>query len=119
MFDLEDAKKRGAITRDGRKVRIICTDKKCARYTIVGLVENRDGTEEVETYTTDGQCSLLASGHPRDLQNLPLEREVWVAARGDHNFSTGDESYARDWVDRWRETGIAAGYAKVTIPLTK
>ena len=47
---------RKIVTRDGRKVRIICTDRKHSRYPIVALVENKLTEEEnVVCYTKEGK----------------------------------------------------------------
>ena len=50
---LKDPSKK-VVTRDGRDVRIICTDMK-SRYKIVGLVyDKKDDTESVEIFQENG-----------------------------------------------------------------
>lgn len=47
---------RKVVTRDGRRARVVCTDKKGFEYPIVALVENK--SEEIEIavcYTEDGK----------------------------------------------------------------
>lgn len=44
------------VTRDGRNVRIVCTDRKHSRYPIVALVENKlTGGENSVCYTKEGK----------------------------------------------------------------
>lgn len=55
-FDLQEYIKnpsRRVVTRDGRPVRIICTDAK-RKYEIIGLIE-KDGKEIIDCYTPDGK----------------------------------------------------------------
>lgn len=67
-FDLEAAKAgKPVCTRDGRKARIICFDKKGNRP-IVALIENSEGIECVEYYHEKGI----------NLMMLPEKREGWV-----------------------------------------
>lgn len=59
-FDLEAAKRDAAVcTRSVMDVRIIYFDRIDSLYPIVGLCRNNDGSEFVESYTTDGRrfCS--------------------------------------------------------------
>lgn len=59
-FDLEAAKRGAAVcTRSVMDVRIIYFDRIDSLYPIVGLCRNNDGSEFVESYTTDGRrfCS--------------------------------------------------------------
>lgn len=59
QFNLEEYLKnpdREVVTRSGKPVRIICTDRKCPNegYHIIALVENDKGNESVESYTKNG-----------------------------------------------------------------
>ena len=59
-FDLEAAKRGAAVcTRSVMDVRIIYFDRIDSLYPIVGICRNNDGSEFVESYTTDGRrfCS--------------------------------------------------------------
>jgi hypothetical protein len=65
-------------TRDGRKARIICTDRKSVMYQVVALVESSDGSEE-------GACSYTKTGQyhagyqdQSDLVNVPEKRTVYL-----------------------------------------
>lgn len=54
-FDIELAKKGHPVcTRDGRKVRILCFDRKTLHYHIVALIENAPEDEEVVIYPDTG-----------------------------------------------------------------
>lgn len=55
-FDLRAAKAGAPVcTRDGEEVRIICFDRICTIFPIVGLRRNVDNEEYVVTFTTDGR----------------------------------------------------------------
>ena len=56
QFSLEEFKKnpnRKVVTRDGRPVRIICTDAK-GKYPVIGLALNKEEVEVPENYTENG-----------------------------------------------------------------
>lgn len=46
---------RPVVTRDGRKVRILCTDRAKSDFSIVALAMNNDGYESVDTYRENGK----------------------------------------------------------------
>ena len=46
---------RKLVTRDGREARIICTDMNYKNHPIVALIANDNDTENVYTYTKDGE----------------------------------------------------------------
>lgn len=64
-FNLEEAKAgKPVCTRDGRKARLICTDLKNIKYTVVAAVyEFNLRYEEVMTYTSEGKFYKEESGH--------------------------------------------------------
>ena len=65
------------VTRDGRNVRIICTDRKGTDFPIVGLVTIRDfKTEDIIAYTKDGEYLKGASNY--DLFFAPEKHEGWI-----------------------------------------
>ena len=80
QFNLEEYLKnpsRKVVTRDGSKVRIICTDKKGA-CPIVALIERSDGVaEETVTYAKNGEFFGGAS-YKFDLFFAPEKHEGWV-----------------------------------------
>ena len=82
QFNLEKYLKnpsRKVITRNGRNVRIICTDKKGYEYPIVALIENKlEGFEGVLYYTKDGKYTANESSIS-DLFFAPEKHEGWVS----------------------------------------
>ena len=73
-FDLEAAKSgKPVCTRDGRKARIICFDRK-GGTPIVGLIQE-DGFETVATFTESGLCLINGA---YNLMMLPEKKEGWV-----------------------------------------
>lgn len=68
-------------TRDGRAVRILCTDLKgCGCATVIGLVTQPSGTEYVETWMADG--GILPGASPEcircsSLVPVPTKHEAW------------------------------------------
>lgn len=74
---LKDPSKK-VVTRDGRSVRIICTDRKHSRYPIVALVENKltEGENSVY-YTKEGKFfnNVLAD---IDLVFVSEKKEGWI-----------------------------------------
>lgn len=109
MFDLEDAKKRGCLW-NGRRGKVLAEARIGGEDSIVVLYDMGDGNHSV-AWPIKGDANL---------ENLPLEREVWVAAHDKGGWASYEaEDAARAIADSWRLQGSAAGYAKVTIPLTK
>ena len=69
---------RRIVTRDGRNVRIICTDKKGYEYPIVALIENKlEGFEGVLYYTKDGEYTANESSD-KDLFFAPEKHKGWI-----------------------------------------
>ena len=91
-FDIELAKKiankeaKGRIvTRDGRKIRIICTDRKdksdvIAQYSVIALVAEQDGYECEYEYLSTGRFSAIKE------TDLDLRIEVPTYYRDYSNF---------------------------------
>lgn len=67
---------RKIVTRDGRKVRIICTDKRGADFPIVALVEC-ENKEETCYYTKNG-CWDFDTESANDLFFAPEKHEGWI-----------------------------------------
>ena len=64
------------VTRDGREVRIICTDMKSYDdYKIVTLVKKNDGEEVLLSYRKSGRASYSPDF---DLFFAPIKKEGWV-----------------------------------------
>ena len=69
---------RKVVTRDGRNVRVICTDRRDLNYPIIALIEKKLGREEVVySHTKDGlyhnNCSTI-----HDLFFAPEKHEGWI-----------------------------------------
>lgn len=78
QFNLEEFKKnqnRKVVTRDGRQVRILCTNAKNI-YPIVALVDNGK-TESTENYMPNGRYLEIAECG-LDLLFASEKRESWV-----------------------------------------
>ena len=98
QFNLEEHirnPRRKIVTRDGRPVRIICTDRKDPdppQHPIVALVQT-DGIEQIYDYITDG--SYVANMQSlRDLFFAPEKQEC--------PFKKGDRVLVRDYDDeKW------------------
>lgn len=68
---------RKVVTRDGRLVRIICTDMKSYNEKIVGLIPSDTGIESIVTWTQQGKFFSNADT-PNDLFFAPEKHEGWV-----------------------------------------
>lgn len=77
-FDLEAAKSgKPVCTRDGRKARIICWDKK-GNYPIVALIQDNENSEHIEYYTENGIFSNGGNEKNRDLMMFTRKKEGWL-----------------------------------------
>lgn len=56
-------------TRDGRKARVICTDRKAKEHSIVALIMQSCGREDAYVYSTEGRFTDVDLG--MDLINVP------------------------------------------------
>ena len=68
--------KRKVVTKDGRNVRIVCTDVKSELYPVLALVDNW-GEEICNSYTKEGRFLPNNETH-RDLFFAPEKHEGWV-----------------------------------------
>ena len=68
---------RKVMTKDGRSVRIICTDMKLYNMEIVGLIMNDNGMESIFTWTQQGK-QYLNMDTPNDLFFAPEPHEGWI-----------------------------------------
>ena len=76
-FNLEAAKSgKPVCTRDGRKARIICFDKK-GDYPIVALVNDYNKEEYIKNYDKFGK-KFIDGETTDDLMMLPEKKEGWV-----------------------------------------
>lgn len=84
---------RKLVTGDGRKVKILCTNRK-SPYPIVALVENHDSNnEDVYSYREDGLYSLFSLSEQNNLFFAPEKHEGWVSiyrgVKNDDYFTVG------------------------------
>ena len=79
-FDLEKAKTGAPVqTRDGRKARIICFDRKEVCFPLVALVTDLEsGLEDLETYRADGGYTIAGVVTKSDLVMAPVKKEGWL-----------------------------------------
>ena len=69
---------RKVVTGDGRKVKILCTNRK-STYPIVTLVENHDSdNESVYSYRENGLLSMFSQSEQNNLFFAPEPHEGWV-----------------------------------------
>ena len=103
-------------TRDGREVRVLCTDTKGATYPVVGLVTDEDGDEEETSWTTGGDFNIDDSGDDTDLINVPERLVAYVNMYPDRRCSAyrdrgaADEMAANTRVARVRVEGVEGQY---------
>ena len=97
-FDLQKAKAgKPVCTRDGRKARIICFDRrlfyKNVSYPILTLVERSDGEDDVCGYNEKGKV-LIEDGaeYKDDLMMLPEKKEGWVNVYKERCYETREEA---------------------------
>ena len=68
---------RKVVTRDGREARIICTDMNYKNHPIVAIIANDNDTENVYTYTKDGEWDNYEST-TYDLFFASETHEGWI-----------------------------------------
>ena len=102
-FDLEAAKAgKPVCTRDGRKARIICFNRK-GIYSIVALIDGEQ--ENIQSYTNNGRLRCTDLESELDLMMLPEKRSGWVNVYRDcdgANITKDDNIYSS------REAAIAS-----------
>lgn len=64
-------------TRDGRKARIVCTDRVADDYTLVALVVSKLGNEMPEVYLPSG-TKWRGMDCPDDLVNVKTKKSGWI-----------------------------------------
>ena len=98
QFSLEEYLKnpsKKVVTRDGKSVRIRCTDRKDADYPIVALIDSRD-KEEILSYTKNGYFYYDGRKDVNDLFFAPEKHKGWANIYGKFLacdiFSTKEEA---------------------------
>ena len=77
---LKDSSKK-VVTRDGREVRIICTDYK-SDYPIIGLVTIDKNKELAYNFQKNGEYYFTDKESSLDLFFAPIKREGWINIYG-------------------------------------
>lgn len=90
QFNLEEYLKnprRKVITRDGRNVRIVCTDRQGGDHPILALCAMSNGSENLYSYFPNGRMYLWEDADScMDLFFAPEKHEGWVNL---YNLSEG------------------------------
>ncbi len=87
------------VTRDGRNVRIICTNMK-SEYPLIALAINKDDNKEsLLNYKENGKYSYAVSEN--DLFFAPIKREGWVNIF--YNFPKENHDYFCDKIYKTKE----------------
>ena len=104
-FSLEEYLKdpsRKVITKDGKSVRIICTDAKFEKYPLVALITKKDGQEFIAIFDTLGKYHCKHYSY-LDLFFASEKHEGWVNVyKSESNRSLGagiwqTEEEAKKW----------------------
>lgn len=100
QFNIEEYKKnpnRKVITRDGRSVRIVCTDM-IGTYTVVAICKMNPICECCYSYTDNGKQFKSMDSH-RDLFFAPEKKEGWITVckDGDDYYTGGTEIYSSEF----------------------
>ena len=110
-FDLETAKAgKPVCTRDGRKARIICFDRrlfyKNVSYPILAVVERSDREDDVCGYNEKGKV-LIEDGaeYKDDLMMLPEKKEGWINVYKDSVYDTKDDALIDALIGRYESRG--------------
>ena len=95
QFSLEEYLKnpsRKVVTRDGRNVRILCTDREDLDFPIITLIKKKFGGEVIYAHTKDGlYCNTCSTIH--DLFFAPEKHEGWI-----NIYRNEDEDYYKGMV---------------------
>ena len=92
QFNLEkylENPSRKVVTRDGKSVRIICTDRRDLNFPIVALIEKDSGGEVIYAHTKDGICCNTCPT-TYDLFFSSEKHEGWI-----NIFNAGDENVGK------------------------
>ena len=79
---------RKVVTKDGKNVRILCTDRKLDSKEVVGLTMNNDGTEGLLSWSKQGK-SLSLNDSSFDLFFAPEKHIGWINVyrnNGSHTY---------------------------------
>ena len=78
-FNLEESKAgKPVCTRDGKKARIVCWDRKWENYPILALITENNGDELAVRCTNEGRASTSNEFGSNDLMMAPITKVGWV-----------------------------------------
>ena len=108
-FSLEEYLKnpeRKVVTRDGRSVRIKCTDRKSNYYPIIALIDLGD-LEDLHAFSKNGE-SCIGIKSTFDLFFVPEIHEGWINVYSSSYFSTSarifsSEGEAKEEGKKWKD----------------
>lgn len=104
-------------TRDGKPVRILCTDRRNFEYTVIALIPNEDGTERAATYTEKGE-SIPNSATDTDLIEVPEEHEIHVLKFTDGSMTMQlSKALSKSDLERWKASPFYLGVTKIVLPV--
>lgn len=96
QFDLQEYLKNPnlkVVTRDGRSVRIVCTNRLDENYPVIALVNN-EFTEKCYSYSEFGKIYKFANGDCElDLLFAPEKKEGWINLFKVNSATTTGEVY--------------------------
>lgn len=119
QFSLDEYLKnptRPIVTRDGRSVRIVCTDREATQWPIVALVKDKN-EENIYSYSPDGVCSPVVDDDDLFFAPGPKTKKVgWINLYkdADGDPSSGDLYETEEEALANRSTGLTyLGTSKV------
>ena len=113
-FSLEEYLKnpdREVVTRDGKNVRIICTDFDNPNYPVIGEI---NGNIWPCSFTTNGLLIKDGVEQPSDLFFVPEKHEGWINVYGNSVYYPGTQMYNTEQeAKEMRGTGAYVATVKV------
>ena len=96
-FDIQKAREgKPVCTRDGRKARIICFDRKGYNmFPIVALIMNGDRESDIYTYRPNGTWDNSGNESDKDLMMIPEKKEGWININKDAGLFKSREEAER------------------------
>lgn len=92
-FNLEEAKAgKPVCTRDGRKARIICFDRKGNQPIIALIINEERGIESIGRYFENGHLLFEKAENKGDLMMLPEKKEGWAVIFKDDLLKTEQDA---------------------------
>lgn len=91
-------------TKDGREVRVLCTDRVTdSSYPVLALVKDGCGYEAAHSYTIEGKYRISGTESKNDLENVPEVKSIWVNVYPDDVYGYRSRKEADFWPDFWAE----------------